>query len=170
MPNPRKPRFEIHADTRLLYQRLTGTAPGQLVSFAELSAAISRPVAGDCYNLQSALRMARRDAGILFSNVHGQGYRRMTDTDIVISGENDIARLRRATRRSMERQMMADASALPPDQRLKQLSTMAVLGALHQFSSRKALTAVTKAVTATGRELPLAETLKLFSKSQEHHS
>lgn len=158
-----KPRFEIHVDTRLLYQRIIETPIGGTVTYADLGAAISRTVTGADYNLQSALRMARRDDGAYFDNIHGVGYRRMTADDIASSGINDVTRMRRMSRRAVEKQMSIKTNDLAPDRRKVQLATLALLGAVTQFTSRKAISAASGAVEKAGREIPLADTLRLFS-------
>jgi hypothetical protein len=159
-----KPRFEIHADTRLIYQRLIETKPGETVTYADLSATISRPVTGNCYNLQSAIRMARRDDAIYFDNVSKVGYRRMTATDIVSSGPDDIGRVRRIAKRSVEKQLSAPAEDLTPESRRVQLGTLGVFGALTQFTTKKAIALVEDAAGKAGKEIPVAETLRLFAK------
>ncbi len=159
-----KPRFEIHADTRLLYQRLIEVKEGEQITYAELSATISREVTGDCYNLQSAIRMARRDDGIYFSNIPKVGYKRMTPADIVASGPDDIGRVRRVAKRSVEKQLSVNADSLTADERRAQLGTLGVFGALTQFTSKKALSMVTDAAAKAGKEIPVADTLRLFTK------
>lgn len=159
-----KPRFEIHADTRLLYQRLVEVPAGETITYSDLSAVISRKVDGSDYNLQSAIRIARRDDHIYFDNISKVGYRRMTPDDIAESGVNDISRMRRAAKRAIVKQMSVETKDLSDDARRKHLSTLALFGTLEQFTTKKAVTLVTDAVASAGKEIPIAETLRLFSK------
>lgn len=161
----RKPRFEIHVDTRLLYQALTEVPVGGTITYAQLSAVISREVEGRNYNLQSALRMARRDNNILFDNILGVGYRRMTDAEIVADSANDISTIRRRAKRSAEKLFkVSDFDSLTADEKVKHATSASVFSAVAQSLSAKGLNAIEGAVKAVGKEIPVAETLRLFAK------
>jgi hypothetical protein len=164
-PPMNKPKFEIAIDTRLLYQRLTQAEVGQTVTYEELSAEVSRPITGDDHNLQSALRRAFRDDGMVFSNIMRVGYTRLTDADIVKTSDADIGKLRRASKRAAERLFsVKEFDALPNELKLKHATSASVFGAIAASLKKKGIAQVEAAVRDVGKELPVAETLRLFSK------
>lgn len=159
-----KPNFEIAIDTRLIYQRLVQVKEGQQITYTELSSTVSRSVAGNCPNLQSALRRARRDDDMVFDNIRGVGYRRLTASEIVASSQNDISGLRRRAKRSTEKLFkVKDFSSLTNDEKLKHATSASIFGAITASLTKKGVGAVEKAVKATGHEIPVAETLRLFA-------
>ncbi|MGL4489182.1 MAG: hypothetical protein ACRCU5_07050 [Rhizobiaceae bacterium] len=162
----KKPKFEISADTRLLYQRLAQVEPGQTISYEELSAAISRKVTGGDGHLQVAIKKCRNEDDIVFENIRGNGYRRMLDEDIVDSGSQYPSRIRRVAKREIQKQSkVKDFSALSNERKIKHGLTMALAAAHHHMSGKKSVTMIGEAVKTAGHEIPIAETLKLFGKS-----
>lgn len=158
-----RPNFEISADTRLLYQRLIEAGIGNTVTYADLSAAISRPVQGADPNLQSALRRAFREDGMVFDCVRKIGYRRLNDAEIVRSSGNDVSRLRRLTKRKARKLFTADFDKLSNEERIAHNTNASVFGAVAVALSKRSVEAVSKAVSSAGKELPVADTLRLFS-------
>lgn len=159
----KKPDFERSIDTRLLLQRLVETKQSEVVPYTELSEAISRPVSGGTSNLQSALRIAFNDYGMVFSPIRGVGYRRLTDGEIVEASGNDVTRIRRASKRAARKLFQSEFSRLSNEDKIKHNTHASIFGAVSAAISKKTVTAIEKAVTKAGRELPVAETLKLFA-------
>jgi hypothetical protein len=160
-----KPKFELAIDTRLLYQRLVQVQEGETVSYEQLGESVSRKLSGADYHLQSAIRRARRDDDMIFDNIMGVGYRRMTPSEIVASSDNDVSRLRRHAKRSTEKLFkVKDFSRLTNEEKLKHATSASVFGAIAASLTKKGITAVEGAVKMAGHEIPVAETLKLFAR------
>lgn len=160
-----KPKFELAIDTRLIYQRLIQTPEGETVTYAQLGEAVSREVHGADYHLQSSVRRAARDDDMIFDNVRGVGYRRMTAAEIVAASDNDISRLRRGAKRSTEKLFkVKNFDALSSEQKVKHAVSASVFGAIAASLTKKGILAVESAVKTVGREIPVNETLRLFQK------
>jgi hypothetical protein len=160
-----RPSFEVHIDTRLLYQRLVASQIGETVTYADLSETISREVVGADSNLQSALRRAFRDDNMVFSNIAKIGYKRLDDGEIVKSSSNDVSGLRRKAKKSSERLFkVKDYAGLSDAARISHATNASIFGAVSAFLTPRGIKAVQSGVTARGAELPVAETIKLFSK------
>ena len=160
-----RPTFEVHVDTRLLYQRLTAVKVGETVNYKELSDVISRPIAGEDSNLQSALRRAFRDDNIVFSNIPKVGYKRLNDREIVASSSNDLSSLRRKAKRgAMKLSKVESYSDLSDQEKVSHGVSASIFGAIAAFLTPKGIKSVESGVTVKGNELPVAETIKLFSK------
>lgn len=122
-----KPNFEISADTRLLYQVLARVQPGQTVSYARLSEAVGYAVSGSTTHLQSALRMATTNDEAVFDNIRGEGYRRLTDEEIISAATRDTDSLRRKARRAARKlATVSDFSAMPPEAHRAQRAAFAL--------------------------------------------
>jgi len=162
-----KPKFEISIDTRLIYQRLIQTPEGGTVTYAELGEAVSRKVVGADSHLQSAIRRARRDDDMIFDNVMGVGYRRLTPSEIVASSDNDISGVRRKAKKSTEKLFkVTNFEVLTTEEKLKHATNASVFGAIAASLTKKGLAAVEGAVRSVGHEIPVAETLKMFQRQE----
>lgn len=160
-----KPKFELAIDTRLIYQRLTQVEEGELVSYAQLGETVSRTLAGADYHVQSALRRAARDDNMLFDNVMGVGYRRMTPSEIVAASDNDVSGIRKKAKRATEKLFkVGDFSKLTTEEKLKHATSASVFGAIAASLTKKGIASVEGAVRTHGHEIPVAETLRLFAK------
>jgi hypothetical protein len=160
-----KPKFELAIDTRLIYQCLTTAKEGDTITYQQLGEAVSRKVVGADYHLQSALRRAKRDDDMIFDNIMGVGYRRMTEAEIVSSSDNDLSRIRRGAKRSTEKLFkVKEYEKLSPELKIKHGVNASIFGALSGALTKSGIAAIENAVRASGREIPVNETLRLFQK------
>lgn len=160
-----KPNFQMGADARLLMQHLSKTTIGQVVTYEELSKIISRPVDGANGSLRTALKRLLRDQGIVFGNVHGTGFKRLDDAEIVAEGGKATDVIRRRAKRSMERQSKADFTKLTRDQQGRYTAQVSVMASIAYMTTDKQIERVAKSATPDVREISVAATLAMFSSS-----
>lgn len=161
----KRPRFEIGIDTGILYNLLIATPVGGTVTYEQMTAAISRPVHGNTSNLQSAIRRAFAQDGMVFDNISRVGYRRLTDAEIVEASKTDRTSLRRRAKRAGRKLFaVSDYNALPPADKVTHATSASIFGAVASALKVSGIAAVENAVKAAGKEIPVAETLRLFGK------
>lgn len=161
-----RPSFVMSADARLLYQALRAAQPGDILSYAALSQAISRDVMAATPALRTAMRRALRDDGMVFAPLRGEGLKRLTDAEIVASAPAMQRKLRRAARRNVEvMTKVSDFDALTETQKRAHSANLSIMASVAHLASEKSVARLESAVADRGaRELPLAETLRLFAQ------
>jgi hypothetical protein len=163
-----RPDFNRSADTRFIIQKLRPLRVGEQISYAELAAAVSRPVGEIDGSLASARRALLREDSMVFGTVRGVGLRRLSDTDIVRTSAAVTKRIRRAARRGV-RVLAAvnDFSALPRDDQMRHSASVSVLAAIAEMTTDKSLRKIESVTKEAVRELPFAQTLAAFRDGPE---
>ncbi len=161
----RKSQFEMSIDTRTLYDLLIKANVGDTVTFTAMSEALGRPVQGSEPSLQSALRHAFNQDECAFGNVRTVGYRRLTDAEIVGSGEIETSLIRRRAKKAGKRlSYVENYDKMTPDEKIKHNSYMSIFSALSQITKTSAIKKIEGAVAKHGESLPLAKTLEAFKQ------
>lgn len=94
---------EISVDARLLYERLKKASVGDLVTYQELGAIISRNVQSESYSvLQTARRRCLNEDMIVFGTVENEGLKRLSPAEIASSGEYYVRHARRTVRKGIK--------------------------------------------------------------------
>lgn len=158
-----RPSFQMNADSRLLMQHLAKTPIGQTVTYEELSRIISRPVNGANGSLQTAMRRLLRDSGMVFGNVHGTGFKRLDDSEIVAEGGRATDIIRRRAKRAIERQSKADFNKLTREQQGRYTAQVSVLAATAFMTNERQIAKIAEASKPDVREIAVAATLAMFS-------
>lgn len=154
------PNFSV--DARLLYERLKTAAIGELVLYAELSEIIGRDVQNGARHLvRSALNKALRDDRMVFEAVMDQGYRRLSDVEIVDCSDNTFARMRRMARRQTAKlTSVAEFEKLPNNLKIKHNTNISMLGALTHLVRPASVKKIEARVSETASQLPSAKVLE----------
>lgn len=155
---------ELSIDARLLIDLLSKVGIGETVGYDTLSEAIGRDVRGTAYSqLATARRHLLRDKQMVFEAVHNVGIKRLSDAEIVATGESAVGRVRRAARRGTQRlTSVQDFDALPNALKLKHNAYLSTLGAIGMLAKGSAVKKVEEAVSASSGALPIGRTLELF--------
>lgn len=161
------PIFQMSADARLLLARLEKAAVGDLITYEDLSATISRPVDGAFGPLRTALRRMLRDKDAVFACVPGKGVKRLSDPEIIDEGVQAMDMIRRRAQRSMERQMKADFSKLDRERQARFSAQVSVMGTIAFMTKATNVAKLAAKATSDRKELPVAETLRMFSAVKE---
>jgi hypothetical protein len=159
-----KPTFQMSADARLLISHLRNATVGQDFSYEELSSVVSRPVGGGFGPLQTALRRLLRDHDMVFGVIRGKGLRRLDDKGIVDEGSSFASHIRRKARRSFERMSKADFAALPREYQARFSAHTSIMATIAHMTGTGQIAKLENAMPSGKRELPVAETLRMFAK------
>jgi len=158
---------EMHTDTRILYNVLEtkfikdGAAE---VTYDELSAAIGRSVQVEARGLLATARKhLEREHALIIEPITGVGLKLTRDYAGVL--DKKTAHIRRQSRSESRRVLNAiSGKELDQSQQVQVAARLSALGAIQLFTKPAIPKRLTDYVAAHGsRELPTAETLKLFS-------
>lgn len=163
---------EMSADARILYdfiiKRLLKDKVDS-IGYAELSAAIGgRDVRGDAHGiLATARRNVEKDHEMLIETVRGEGIRQSRAVSGVL--EQTVKHIGRVSRRASSRVVNAASHQEMTEQERVQVGVqLSVLGVIMQCSRAKAQKVLEAKVRANqAKELPTAETLRLFGAREE---
>lgn len=152
-------------DAQMLYERIVQLNVGESISYAELSALVGRNVQDEGHGvLATARRMAEREE-IVFGTVMGQGIRRLSDPEIVDTGDHAIARVRRAAKRGANTvTAVADFDALPNEKKIKHNTLLSLLGTVTAFMRPATAKKIATSVAQNSGKLSVGDTLRAFGK------
>lgn len=153
---------EQAVDTRLLVGLLSKAAIGQEYSYEALGKELGRVVDGSTPNLISARRIVQRDFDIVFGTMHRVGIKRLSDSEIVASGDTLTGKIRRAARRTIATMSKARDEVLSRDEITHRNATVSMAGALVHMASKSNMAKLETAVRVNAAELPVGKTLELF--------
>lgn len=158
------PIFQISADARLLIGHMQNATVGQQFSYDELSKVVSREVSGAFAPLHTALRRLLRDHDMVFGTIRGVGLKRLDDKGIVDEGTSSADRIRRRAKRSFERMNKADFAALPREYQARFSAHASIMATIAHLTTGSQVSRLERDMPAGKRELPVAETLRMFAK------
>ena len=159
-----RPNFQMSSDARLIYAELRKKKVGETIPHKEIEAAVSRPLSQIRGALATALRRALRDDGMVFANIRNVGYQRLNDEGIVDQASSDTVHLRRSAKRAVEKlTKVNDYCALPPHKQLEHTTRLSIVSAIASMTRETAVEKVRAAAQGRASELPLAETMRIFS-------
>jgi hypothetical protein len=113
--------------------------------------------------MQSARRMAERDNGAVFASVHGTGYKRLVDEDIVKASESGLRRIKRAARREGNKLAVVDPMRLTNTDRDLFFARMSSFSIVSHVTKEQSINKLIGATREKGQELAIAQTLKALS-------
>lgn len=142
---------EMSIDTRTVVDLLKKLPVGEVLPYSAIADATGREITGrHRYILESARRVALRD-GMVFAAVHGEGMKRLADTEIVAIGAQAIGHIRRTAKRSVVKlAAVKDFDAMPASARIEHNAAMSVLGVIAHVGSSAQVKSATAAVQAVG--------------------
>jgi hypothetical protein len=157
---------EISTDVSALVDALVGVSPGQLITYASLSATIGRDVQKVGWLLQSARRIAVREHGVVFGSERGVGLARLTTEQLPTVGATARDRIRRKAKTAQRAMIAASTRAndVSPETSRKINAELSVLGLIQEISKTKAAAPV---AAHDARPEPVAVIAKrLFASEQ----
>ena len=126
---------EISTEVKAILDLLLKTQIGQTVTYTEISEAIGREIKAYRWVALRALDIAARDHGILFGNVKGAGYVRLSSDQLASVGHtarHHIARKAKKAQRNLSR--ASEAQNLSPTVALKVNAEISSLGLIREMS------------------------------------
>lgn len=157
------PIFQMGVDARLIFQSITKASVGQQFTYAELSAITSSTVTSSSGCLRTAMLRALRDKSMVFGCIYKVGIKRLADTEIVDEGTAHTDRIRRATRRSIERLTKVNFETLPREKQAQHSARLSIMATIGHMTKQSQFQKLEDAAAKAGRELPIAATLAMFA-------
>jgi hypothetical protein len=136
-----------------------------ICTYAEMSAAIGgRNVQNGAYlTMMKARRAVEKDCRVLIDTVTNEGI--VLHSDYAGAADKTMKHINRTAKKESRRIVNALPENLPNDQAIGIFSRISALGALAVCSTRSAIKKLEGKMEETGaKELPTAETLRLFEK------
>jgi hypothetical protein len=167
-PQDSKPRpiGTMSIDVKTIYERLRKTTVGETVKYSDLETLIGRPVRErNGWLLLSARRRLLYQDGILFGVVQKIGVKRLTDSEIVAAGRDDLSRIHRAALRGGRKlTSVQDYNGLSQPDKLLHGVTGSALAVLSHLTKEKQLKRIEAEIEKDPRTLPLQKTLAAFKE------
>lgn len=157
------PTFAMSAETRLIRQELEKLKPGEVISYADLSAACGRPIQGTSHYLQAARASLEKYEDYVFTVEYGKGVRRCTDADILQKSRGGLRSIRRKSVR-VQRNLGAveDYAAFTPREKNSYNVMMAISATIEQATSTSTIKRVERAASKMKDEISVRETIALL--------
>ena len=167
MEAKRKPINELHTDTRILINVLESNlvkGGKDTVSYQELSAAIARNVQNGARGLlNTARKHIEQEHGITLVCIKGQGVKKTNDLTGLL--DQTTHHISRTSRKSVKRVLNAMPNIeLSNTDRTAINARLSQLGAISMFAKPSSTKVIEGKVAELQKELPTAETLRLFGK------
>ena len=154
------PDFIRSIDVQTLCRAMTDTQPGEILTYQQLSALIDKDIQGEARQaLISARHIVERDMQIVFGTIHKEGLKRLSDTEIVMTGQQAVARIRRASHRGANRVAVARPEKLKPEALLRQNTLLSLLAMVHGSTLESRIRKLEERVARAESKLPLEQTL-----------
>lgn len=150
-------------EAQFLYERLSKSAVGEIITYAEMDELIGRSVQKQCRQaLQTARNACKSELRILFGTIAKVGLKRLSNDEIPGLAESKIAHIRRTVKRGLTEQMCADYESLQSDQKTKYNMNMAMFSTYQELSKPSSISSVESQVKVSQTTLPVGKVLKLF--------
>lgn len=131
----KRPFGVMSLDTRLLLERLEKSELGDVITYSELSEIIHSDVQGKSRGLLMTARRSCLNKGIAFGAVVNVGLKRLTDSEIVATGEGIRRHIRRSSRKAVKTIQCAEFNALSNEEKIRHNTALSFFGALYSVTS-----------------------------------
>lgn len=153
----KQPAFQLSADSKALIDVLSSARVGELVPYATLNRAIGRDVRQFRGAINTALSILEKEHQRVFSCVPTEGYKRLSDKEIIGTADGYTQKIRRAAKRSARKLACVKFDDLPPEQQLAHNARMTVMAMVSETTSLAAVKRVEAAVSDSNAALPAAK-------------
>lgn len=156
MPSPIP--SQVNADLRTLTDLLCVASVGDVVSYADMSAAIGSDIRIRPWLVPRAVVLANRDQGALFACINGIGQKRLSAAEAHLLGHAVRRRIGRASRRTAKliTRGMEVANDIPAEAKRKAYAELNTLGLLAHISRDR----VTAATASDDKPMPIAQVMR----------
>ena len=156
--------FQTSEDTRLLIIRLEKAATvGEIISYADLSATIGKPIQANRGALATARKTVLVDRNFVFGTERGIGLKRLSDDEIIESTTGDRKSIRGKATRSMRKLNAVEYLMLSKTKQIAATAIMAVFNAARVLTREHSVRQL--ASVANSQKLNFQETLNAFRRS-----
>ena len=153
----------ISADIRVLTDALLSTPIGEVITFPELSKALGANIRARQYLVQSAIKLASKEAGAIFTSVRSVGYKRLPAEAAAAVGSHARSRVRAATRKAsgIISRAIEKANDMSDEARRKAMTEVSALQLLNTLATDR----MVKTVQTGDKPLPVAVTMRSMATS-----
>lgn len=160
-----KPTFNLSFETKEILDCLSKCKPGDLITFNFLSDLIESNIRSPhkrCH-LTSAMRIARRQYGLVFRNRRNIGYVCIAPNEVAVSaGDRTIRKVKSRVRDgNKEIDTIKEESVLSDFEKHKLDSSRTMLGLLEMVASKKTQNAVEKKIISNSEPVKINEIFNL---------
>lgn len=158
-------KFRRSYDVQALIELLEKAAVGEVVEYSRIDAVIGdHSTPRGAGRIQSARRVLLRDKQMVFAAVERVGLQRLNDSDIIKTGADSVARIRRESIRGAKRLACVKYEELSDAEKRKHDAYASHLGILAECSRPQVSKKIAAAVDQSQevRKLTFEETLKAF--------
>lgn len=159
-------KFRRSYDVQALIELLEKAAVGEVVEYTKIDAAIAcdHSTPKGAGRIQSARKVLLRDKQIVFAAVERVGLQRLNDSDIIKTGADSVAKIRRESIRGAKRLACVKYEELSDAEKRRHDAYASHLGILAECSRPQASKKIAAAVDQSQevRKLTFEETLKAF--------
>ena len=159
-------RGMMATETRIVLERLSKVQPGETVTYRELDQLTACDIRQRVYVINTARNKLLSEEGKVFVTERGIGVRLLENEEIAKLGTQDTSRISHIARRCAKKLAAADYDALSSDGKIRHNANMTVMMLFQRASTAKSLKLIEEKVKINTNPLPMAETLKLFSKPE----
>jgi hypothetical protein len=152
----------ISLDARMLYERLQKTGVGDVIEYEELTSVIGKDVRNGARRfLDTARNRALNSDHMVFGTIIGVGIKRLSDVDIVSTGEYTRRRIRRMSGRAIKTlTAVRDFNSLPNDAKIRHNTFVSLYSAISHASSNPSVKRIEAQVSESNSKLALIRTLE----------
>lgn len=144
-------------DVKTIHDLMADTKVGSVVTYDDITAAIGRDARHNRGAMHSAMRILKNSKRMVFGCVPKVGYKRLSDEEIIDSGDDCIARIRRLSRRGAKTLACVEFDALSPQDKLRHNAKMTVLALTQESTTHTAVKRIEQAVSDANAALPCAK-------------
>ncbi len=155
---------QLSIDAKMIYDRLIGAGVGDTVTYTELTNLIGRDVQDKGRGaLITARRRARNIDRMIFGTVRDVGLMRLSDAEIVETGEGTLRHIRRTARRGAQTVLcVQNFNNLPNEKKIQHNTFVSMFGVMAEITKPAKIKAIEKSVASSQAALPVAKTLEEF--------
>ncbi len=160
--NEQKAIQQLSIDAKMIYDHLISVGVGDTVTYANLTNLIGRDVQKQGRGaLITARRRARNLDRIIFGTVRDVGLMRLSDTEIVETGEGTLRHIRRAARRGAQNVLcVQDFNKLPNDKKIQHNTFVSMFGVMAEITKPNKIKAIERRVESAQAVLPVAKMME----------
>lgn len=159
----KKPNFVASIDVRALCKVFAETRVGEVLTYQQLSEVIRKDIQTEGRQaLTSARAITQRELGYVFGTIFRVGLKRLSDIEIVQTGQQTVVKIRNQSKRGAQRVATAAPEKLPIESRIQQNTYLSLLAMVHATVQEKRLKKLEERVAQAEAKLPLDKTLEAF--------
>jgi len=134
MPGTERPNFQISVEAEALIRLLVDCPVGSTIDYKAMNDACGVLVRDRKWIIATARNHMLNDHQAVFAAIRGVGLKRLTDSEIVASGDDHCRRIRRAAKRGIRQITCVSFEAMSTEDRARHNARLSVLTVMHSIT------------------------------------